>query len=325
MTRLPDLVILTEGDWARGLGHLGRCLGYARQWRRMGREVLWIVDGDGAARRFLEDETVVWRRWQDDGDIPEVADAVAIADAYGASPVALDAIAGRAAAAVYLDDLELDDYPPGLVVHSAPGPLDRSGRRAEWLIGPAWQPMPSAFWTVAQRKPVAETIGSVLILVGGTDLRDLGGRLAALARSAYPKSRIHLVRGAGARGEVPDSGAVTVHRALPPEALRDLMLGADLALSAAGQTLYQLARCGVSTLMIGVADNQAKHLRQWPGTGAMLSAGMWDAPGLDDRILHGLESLKPAGVRAAMSAAGQTAVDGRGAARLAERIGHILA
>ena len=75
MTRLPDLVILTEGDWARGLGHLGRCLGYARQWRRMGREVLWIVDGDDAARRFLEDETVVWRRWQDDGHIPEVEGA----------------------------------------------------------------------------------------------------------------------------------------------------------------------------------------------------------------------------------------------------------
>ena len=127
MTRLPDLVILTEGDWARGLGHLGRCLGYAQQWRRMGRQVLWIVDGDESARRFLEGEIVVWRRWQDDGHIPEVEGAVAIADSYGASPAALQAIAGRAAAAVYLDDLELDDYPPGLVVHSAPGPLERSG------------------------------------------------------------------------------------------------------------------------------------------------------------------------------------------------------
>ena len=73
MTRLPDLVILTEGDWARGLGHLGRCLGYARHWRLVGRQVLWIVDGDEAARRFLEGETVIWRQWQDDGDIPEVA------------------------------------------------------------------------------------------------------------------------------------------------------------------------------------------------------------------------------------------------------------
>lgn len=325
MTRLPDLVILTEGDWARGLGHLGRCLGYARQWRRLDREVLWIVDGDDAARRFLEGEAVVWRRWQDDGDIPEVENAVAIADSYGASPVALHAIARRAAAAVYLDDLELDDYPPGLVVHSAPGPLDRSGRRAEWLIGPAWQPMPSAFWTVAERKRVSDRIGSVLILVGGTDLRDLGGRLAALAHRVFPDSRIHLVRGAGARGEVPDSGAITVHRALPPEALRDLMLDADLAISAAGQTLYQLARCGVPTLMVGVADNQARHLREWPHTGAMLSAGMWDAPDLDDRLLEGLQSMKSAEVRTAMSAAGQRAVDGQGARRLAEHIGRIRA
>ena len=325
MTRLPDLVILTEGDWARGLGHLGRCLGYAQQWRRMGRQVLWIVDGDESARRFLEGEIVVWRRWQDDGHIPEVEGAVAIADSYGASPAALQAIAGRAAAAVYLDDLELDDYPPGLVVHSAPGPLERSGRPTEWLVGPAWQPLPSAFWTLAGRKPVPDKVQSVLILAGGTDLRDLGGRLSAQARRVFPDSRIHLVRGAGARGEQTTSGSITVHRALPPEALRDLMLDADLALSAAGQTLYQLARCGVPTLMIGVADNQTKHLREWPGAGAMLSAGMWDAPDLDERLLDGLESLKPAGVRAAMSTAGQTAVDGRGAARLADQIGRILA
>lgn len=325
MTRLPDLVILTEGDWARGLGHLGRCLGYAQHWRSMGRRVLWVVDGDDAARRFLADETVVWRRWQDDGIIPEAEGAVAIADSYGASAAALQAIAERAGAAVYLDDLEQDDYPPGLVVHSAPGPLDRTGRRAEWLIGPAWQPMPSAFWTVAERKPVAETIGSVLVLAGGTDLRDMGGRLAALAREAFPGSRIHLVRGAGARGDVSGSGPVTVHRALAPEVLRDLMLEADLAISAAGQTLYQLARCGVPTLMIGVADNQTKHLREWPATGAMLSAGMWDAPGLQDRILDCLAAMNSASVRAAMSLAGQTAVDGLGAARLAGQVARIRA
>ena len=72
--------------------------------------------------------------------------------------------------------------------------------------------------------------------------------------------------------------------------------------------------------MIGVADNQAKHLREWPRTGAMLSAGMWDVAGLDSRVLEGLEFMKPASVRAAMSAAGQVTVDGQGAARLAERI-----
>lgn len=321
MTRLPDLVILTEGDWARGLGHLGRCLGYAQYWRRMGRQVLWIVDGDDAARRFLKGETVLWRRWQEEGDISEVADAVAIVDSYGASRAALCAVGGRAATAVFLDDLELDDYPPGLVVHSAPGPLDRARRRAHWLIGPAWQPMAAAFWGPVPRSPAAESVGSVLVLAGGTDLRDLGARLATLADRVFPESRLHLVRGAGARGEVPDTGDVTVHRALPQDRLRDLMLDADLALSAAGQTLYQLARCGTPTLMIGVADNQAKHLRGWPETGAMASAGMWDAPDLDQRILNGLQGMKPAHVRADMSRAGQAIVDGQGAARLARFIG----
>ena len=321
MTRLPDLTILTEGDRTRGLGHLGRCLGYAQYWRRMGAAVRCIVDGDDAARRFLEAETVVLRRWQDDGAVPEVEHTVAIADSYSAGPAVLNAISSQAMTAVYLDDLERDDYPPGLVIHTAPGQLERTGRRARWLIGPAWQPMPSAFWTVPPRKPAAERVGSVLVLVGGTDLRNLGGRLTGLARRVFPDSRVHLVLGAGVLGETPAPPNVTVHRALAPAALRDLMLEADLALSAAGQTLYQLARCGAPALMIGVADNQAKHLREWPRTGAMLSAGMWDVPGLDERVLECLKFMKPASVRHAMSAAGQATVDGQGAARLAERIG----
>ncbi|MEH6663752.1 MAG: hypothetical protein V7678_02780 [Brevundimonas sp.] len=321
---LPPLLILTEGDRRRGLGHLGRCLGYAAHWRAEGRPVRWIVDGDEAARAVLGAEAVQWRVWQDETGTVDAHGHVVIVDSYDARPQDLAPLADGARLVVCLDDLERDGYPPGLVVHSAPGPLDRSGRAARWLIGPAWQPMPPAFWRVPERPPARPVLGRVLVLTGGTDLRNLGPGLAGLVRGRLPQARIDVVLGAGAAA-TPFPDGVILHRNLAPEALRDLMLACDAAVSAAGQTLFQLARCGAPTIMVGVAGNQARHLREWPRTGAMTSAGDWDAPGLHDRIAAHLEALASPDLRAAMSRCGQAAVDGQGVARLAREVRGSLA
>jgi len=325
MTPLPPLLILTEGDHRRGLGHLGRCLGYAAHWRQDGRPVRWIVDGDAAARTVLRTETVQWRAWQDQIRTIGAEGQVVIVDSYDATPQALTPLAASAALVVCLDDLERDDYPPGLVVHGSPGALDRSGRAARWLIGPRWQPMPPAFWAVPDRAPASARIDRALVLTGGTDLRGLGADVAGLIRRTLPDCRVDLVLGAGAMPAAAAPEGVILHRNLAPDALRDLMLACDVAVSAAGQTLFQLARCGAPAVMIGVADNQARHLREWPRTGAMTSAGDWDAPDLHDRIVTRLEALASPDLRAAMSRCGQAAVDGQGVARLAQEVRGSLA
>ncbi|MFN3816878.1 hypothetical protein [Brevundimonas sp.] len=316
MALLPPLLILSEGDHRRGLGHLGRCLGYAAHWRREGRPVRWIVDGDEAARVVLRTEAVQWLAWQSQVQAIAAEGHLVIVDSYEATPQALALLAASAALVVCLDDLEHDHYPPGLVIHSSPGDLDRSGRAARWLIGPRWQPMPPAFWRIPERAPSPPRIGRALVLTGGTDLRGLGAGVAGLIRRTLPDCQVDLVLGAGARDSAPPDGVV-VHRNLAAKALRDLMLACDVAVSAAGQTLFQLARCGAPTIMVGVADNQARHLREWPRTDAMASAGDWDAPGLHDRIAAHIEALASPERREAMSRCGRAAVDGQGVARLA--------
>ncbi|MFN4297180.1 MAG: hypothetical protein ACK4FB_10090 [Brevundimonas sp.] len=321
MSLPPPLLILTEGDRRRGLGHLGRCLGYAAHWRGAGRPVRWIVDGDEAARIVLGTEAVQWRRWQDQPLTVAAQGHVVIVDSYDASPEALTPLAASAALVICLDDLARDHYPPGLVVHTAPGRLDRSGRDARWLIGPRWQPMPPAFWDVPDRSPVRPRIGRSLVLTGGTDLRGLGTTLAGVIRGTLPDCRVDLVLGAGAMtAPETDLDGVTLHRTLAADALRDLMLACDVAVSAAGQTLFQLARCGTPAIMVGVADNQARHLREWPRTGAMTSAGEWNAPDLEDCVAAHLHALASPQLREAMSQAGRAAVDGQGVARLAREI-----
>lgn len=93
------------------------------------------------------------------------------------------------------------------------------------------------------------------------------------------------------------------------------MLAADVAVSAAGQTLYELARCGCPTLLFGVADNQRRHMTYWPETGAGRGVGWWDDPALEANILDGLRTLSLED-RIAMSQAGPRLVDGQGIRRL---------
>lgn len=313
------LTIYTEGDAVRGLGHLTRCKGYAQHWTRMGGVTRWIVDGDEGARRALaEEDHGQWRRWQSDCGPVEITD-VALVDSYSADLDVLEAIAASARSAIFIDDLFRLPYPQGLVVHSSPGPIEGKRGRARWLTGPRWHPMREAFWDVARRAGPRTPIGRVLVLAGGVDHRGISGRIARAVVDALPEARIDLVAGAGAEtpGDLPSN--VRLHQGLAAGEMRDLMLTADVAVSAAGQTLYELARCGCPTLLFGVADNQRRHMTYWPETGAGRVVGWWDDPALEANIVNGLRVLSLED-RIAMSQAGPRLVDGQGIRRLVAEV-----
>ncbi|MDQ7082427.1 MAG: glycosyltransferase [Aquificota bacterium] len=51
------------------------------------------------------------------------------------------------------------------------------------------------------------------------------------------------------------------------EEMKNLMLDADIAISAGGQTLYELARVGVPTIAVAVAENQMWNVSEWQEAG----------------------------------------------------------
>ncbi|WP_374275877.1 hypothetical protein [Brevundimonas sp.] len=308
------LMILTEGDRRRGLGHVVRCGGYAEEWRARGGEVSWRIDGDDlamkAAERLGTVEAGDWLRAPDD-----TVDAdVAIVDSYALDPKMARRLADRAPAIVFMDDLQRIAYSGGLVVHPAPAPAPLRLDGGEWLCGPTWQPLRTAFVRPPSRVAVARRIGRVFVVMGGSDAQGLGGRVAETLARALPEAEIRL---AGA-DEAP-SGVVGLGR-LTAESMAAEMTACDLAISAAGQTVFELARCGAPTVMLGVAENQRPNLEGWPPLVGFVNAGMWDAPDLEARLAGGCEALHDPHVRQAVSARAMAAVDGQGANRLIDRL-----
>ena len=55
--------------------------------------------------------------------------------------------------------------------------------------------------------------------------------------------------------------------------MRDLMLSCDIAVSAAGSTLYELCACGIPTITYSLADNQIPAAKAFGDIGLMVNAG----------------------------------------------------
>ncbi|BAK78297.1 putative glycosyltransferase [Pseudogulbenkiania sp. NH8B] len=309
---MTDLHIYTEGDLQRGLGHLTRCSAYATIWAQQHGNVRWVVDGDHTARNMLHDGHIEWRTWQDK-PVTERQDALAIVDSYSATLPVLHSIADNYRRVVYLDDTFRLPYPAGLVVHAAPGEPQPVAGEAEWLWGPAWQPLRPAFWNIPKRTHVAERVGRILILMGGTDLHNLTPRMVELARAVYPNAEIHAVIGPQPQQNI--AGCIT-HRELNDRQIALLMCESDVAISAAGQATFELARCSLPTVLIAIADNQAQQYSEWSKTLAFRPAGWWSETYLDLKVQRQLEALREQGTREKAASIGALIVDGLGALRI---------
>ena len=105
--------------------------------------------------------------------------------------------------------------------------------------------------------------------------------------------------------------------------MKKVMLDSDIAISAGGQTLYELARVGVPTIAISVADNQLGSIRGWQKTGFIEYAGWWE----DDfgiRAKNILSQVKDPYIRRVKSEIGRKLVDGKGAKRVCEDVDEVF-
>ncbi|MFH1492280.1 MAG: hypothetical protein ABIE81_02930, partial [Candidatus Omnitrophota bacterium] len=101
--------------------------------------------------------------------------------------------------------------------------------------------------------------------------------------------------------------------------IASLMSRADFCISGGGQTTYELARCGIPTIGISLADNQLSNLKAWAKLGFLEFAGRYNEAGLSKKISQELKGLSYK-KRIRMSQIGQKAVDGQGARRLVKEI-----
>lgn len=293
----------TDGNSRIATGHLARCLSIAKACQSLGMRTCFLLS-DKESRdtllRFLpdtesclsENEVGVLRTAAFDDperELSEVCallcaspkDTVYFVDSYYVTSVYLEALRPLAKTAL-LDDLQLFDYPVDLVINydviaqSALCSYRAAYQKARsTLLGASYAPLREEFRS--GRMPQRETVSHVLVTTGGSDPFHFCVLLLQALSSKAPGPVFHIVVGGL------NTDALQLHalaKNLPCVKLHEnvtqmapLMKACDLAVSAAGTTLYELCALGIPTLSFTMADNQLCAARAFADAGAIFCAG----------------------------------------------------
>ena len=319
------IVIITEGGRDIGIGHLTRCLSLCQAFEETGIVPEFIVNGDDVAENLLHGKKHTIFNWlKDEEKAYESASGadVVIIDSYLADPDFYKNIARAAGKAVYLDDNKRLDYPAGIVVNGSVSAEELDYRRKEdviYLLGSAYIPLRKDFRDVPPRN-INDKIESVMITFGGDDSRNMTQPALELLSEKYPGMKKNVMIGSGFRAVKRIEGAADRNTSLirsPGAAeMKKVMLESDIALSAAGQTLYECAGTGLPAVVVAIAENQLRNAQGWQRAGFIEYAGWWEDTQISKNIIDGIEALKNKNSREQKSLIGQRSVDGKGGLRV---------
>ena len=245
MTRVA---LRCDGDDHLGAGHVARCLRLAAALQKRGAGCELVGHYRGAAAELVAAGGIATRTPEEGAaaGCPSDADALVV-DSYGLSHEEIQRAAGDLPVAVVIDG---DDAPAGVIALSyhldAPEVLaDRRG-----LLGPDFAPLDPR--CAAARRPRGSR--RILVTMGGGD----AGRVALESALDGLAERDGDHEWFMATRERPSGAPPGSKWGWERDGLADRVAWADLALSAAGSTPYELACAGVPALLLVVADNQLR-------------------------------------------------------------------
>ena len=338
MTRV---VFCCDAGPALGVGHLMRCVALAEELADRGNECVFVAD---VAEMAWARSQLTTRRFAIHERVAGAPDVVALIADLGPAAVVLDSYHSppefsrelRATTPVIAivdgsargqaGDLYIDQ---NLDAEHLPGPTDAprlAGLDYALLRTEVLRLRPLAPPTGARHKPPR-----VLAYFGGTDAYGTSPAiLAALTASSEPFDATVVaprpeLRAALARLPLGDSQRLTVID--PTSDLMSLAAAADLVISAAGTSLWELLCIGAAAAVVCVADNQQLGYARVVAAGTAAGLGHLDdvraEPAVAAAALGAL--LADTGRRDRLRAAGWAMVDGHGRGRVADAVEALIA
>lgn len=329
------LAILTEAEISTGIGHLMRCSAIAEAFRQtaMPDDLLaFIVHDDKKLRPTVEScqaQSLQWR--ENKGKLLQAlhtVDAVVV-DSYKIDASLLQIIAEHVPVRVFLDDLLRNDYPPGFVLNPSLKDTRQypKDNEVEYLLGPDFALLRPVFWDLKNDRHYKLPLGDsapVLITVGGSDPEDLTTRIMNVLDKYNRSLERLIVVGPGFKNQKAIENDVRVGDRLlhspDSRAMLEAIQSCSYAITAGGQSTFELAHCRRPMIIIQTAANQNNNCMLWQDLEACLFAGDLHSPLIDTRILQCLERMADPGKRERIASNASRAVDGQGPRRLIHTI-----
>ena len=321
--------VLTEGGRNLGFGHITRCTSIYQAFEEAGIESQLIVNGDQTVRDLLRDKNCKVFNWLNDRKnlLATVKNAdIVFIDSYLADYGLYEKISNVVKTAVYIDDNVRLNYPRGFVLNGTllaeQVPYPKS-KEVNYLLGARYAPLRKEFWDVPA-KPIRDNLETVMITFGGADIHNVTPKVLKLLTDAYPEmlKKVIIAKSLQNTAEterLKDSNTELIYYPNAAE-MKKVMLESDIAISAGGQTLYELARIGVPTIGICIAENQLHNIEGWSKSGFLKYVGWYSDENLERRLRSSVRYLANKRIRTHISEIGRKVIDGQGYKRIINAI-----
>ncbi len=229
------------------------------------------------------------------------------------------------------DNAHCSHYSADLVlnqnIHARPEMYPSLAPATELLLGTRYAVLRREFNAYrGWQRTIPESPRTVLIMMGGSDPANLTPRAIEAITLTPGEFAVTVVVG----GSNPHLAAVEAAAASSPHRvtlirdasnMAEVMANADLALSAAGSTCWELCFLGLPSVLVAVAENQQQAAQALHQSSAAILAPSGTTTSAKELafLLTNLAASAP--IRAMMSQRGRALVDGLGAARI---VAHLL-
>jgi UDP-2,4-diacetamido-2,4,6-trideoxy-beta-L-altropyranose hydrolase len=222
------------------------------------------------------------------------------------------------------DDGRFDFYAADVVLNqnisANSGMYDKREPSTRLLLGSEYVLLRPEFVAEPRAGENPAEVGKVLVTMGGSNPENVTKKvlLALLKMEANIEARIVIGSGNPWQAELQVLAAQRAGLQLErsPVNMAPLMRWADIAISGAGSTCWELAYLGLPAIVIALSQDQQGIARRLASNDVAVSLG-WHANLSEERISDALNSLlRDQGRRRAMSERGQKLVDGHGAERV---------
>lgn len=259
------VLIFTEGGTKIGLGHIFRCSSLYDEVESRSIEVELIINGNRDEIANIENKSVDFTNWLSEeflnGYVKE--NDYCIVDSYLADESLYEIISNKAKNCVFIDDNARLNYPKGIIVNPSLYPLNLYNLNKDnnnYLVGSNYIILRKPFIN-AKREIVNKEVKQVLITMGGTDIRNLTPVILKQLHNKYINITFNVVscKGFTNLSEFSNTRNINLYNNIDAEEMKNLMLQSDIAITAAGQTIYELLATQTPFIPIKVIENQKNN------------------------------------------------------------------
>jgi spore coat polysaccharide biosynthesis predicted glycosyltransferase SpsG len=320
-----------------------RCLALAQAWQDAGGQATFAVAElpDSLSARLVSEGIAVHRV-----DIP-VPDADALAAPGGPEDAArtlaltarlnaewividgdrfgvdfLQTVRASGIRTLLIDDFaERASFPADFIVNLDPEAEERiyrkRGATGRLLIGTSYILLRRELREAMPRKEIRRTGNRILVSLGGSDPENLAPTIAAALRQ-NPELQVTVIAGPGydKTDELRNVKASNLRVVVDPPNIAPLMGDSDIAIIAAGGTLWELFAAGCAVVSYSRNDVQARVVRAFSKRGIVVDMGETRNFNPGELASSVDELVNDEGKRETMTRLGRAMVDGLGASRL---------